>query len=111
MKKIKPLGNRKFGCLNGNQHVNVDFNYLVDGLNLKGSFVLVHWNKIFRSYALYHSTADYYVTFTPTFPLTNLVGEYVEVFPTIPVLPTAAVLYRDCKLLDPGLPTMQIVPA
>lgn len=110
MKVIKALGNRRFNCVNNKMRVSLDFNYLVDGHNLIGNFIIIHWNKIFRAYALYYSTDDYYTTFDPKIFTPNIIGEYIEVFPTIPVLPTAAVLYRDCLLADKGMDSMRIVP-
>lgn len=95
MKIIKKLKQATFLNIKDKEAVHLDFNPFIEGNQLQGSFVLLHWNRLFRRYGFYVSDTDCYFTHPAHLTITNMPGILGEIFPSFPVLPTACIIFPN----------------
>ena len=96
IKRIKP---RLFLAVDGERAIHLNFNPFVEHFNLEGSYVLMHWNRLYREYGYYISNGDFYITATCKNTSIDVVGIPEEIPLNDGTLPTACVIYRNAKAL------------
>lgn len=98
MKLIKKIKQSVFLNIKDKEAIHIDFNPFIDGCGLKGNFVLLHWNRLFRQYGFYDSSSDSYIVHPAHLTIINSQGTLGEVFPDFRVLPTACIIYLNSKI-------------
>lgn len=99
MRKIKRIAPAQFLCVNNSINGRLNFNPLLQSLELPNDFVILHWNRIFRAWGVYTGSSDEYLTlYAPELTLES-VGYLVEILDRKDVLPTAALLYENCQVV------------
>lgn len=104
--KIVKTGNAKFLVTyeNPDGEVEVNFNSLIEWFNLKGHFVLLHYQGVpnpGRMYGIYDSTTDsYHAPPANSIALNNFASRCLQVDERMitNVKPTAAILFADSIL-------------
>ena len=105
MKTIQKLSKAKFKVSTDNipnSELELDFNPIIDEFNLKGDFLLIHWQakpKGYRKWGIYASKSDRYYSLS-AIDMERWTGNTLQLDDlTAKTVPSAVLLVRDARLI------------